>query len=708
MNSSIEDGQINNLKATLNAQQIDITGKLINGDRIQTKEANLALDLTSQKDIINIKELILSSDWADAEIKGSAPMKLAAIKDFLDANSEMNLNGNFAVDVASILSQLPNTIGTKKGLVITSGKISGDIDTKKQDGKRFLSGQANLTDLAGKLDATDIKLSQPITAKINLSSDKSRIYYDNVDMSSGFCKVNCTGTSDLLNYNADINLAKLQAELGQFMETKQNYSGQFVSQGQITTAKDKITAKGSSKITNLVIATAQKTASEPSANIDFAVVMDKKQNILNVDSLKIDAVNLGKINIENGSLPLNKQSTVATKMDIIADVDLASIQPFAALTDALPSDLQMSGKAQSKLSVNNSKNVYYINTDSTHIDNLKIQKKDKEPFEQTPVDVKFDAIIDSGQQNIEVKSFELVSPQIKITKGEFKKQTTKNGMTNLSGVANCQYDWQAISNISSQFLPQGFNLKGLRNDTFKFSSSYPADKSDLLMANLNSSLNTGFDTADYMGFYFGKTDVSVDINTGVMTIKPFSSTVNNGTLSFAGSADFNQKPSLLKTPNTIKILKDIQINDVTTKKLLKYVNPIFADALNVTGIMNLDCEKMVLPLTNGSTKDIVIEGTMEITQLRLQASNVLSQILDFTGISQQQTITIKPTKFTVADELLKYTDMPMEVGQYPLNFTNGSINIGQSKELSMDVIIPYTTSGKTVKVGETTTESRIT
>ena len=571
LDASVKDGQINNIKAALNAQQIDITGKILKGDRIQTSQANLALDLTSQKDIINIKDLVLSTDWADAQIKGSVPMKPSSIKDFLSSDSAMDLNGNFALDVASILSQLPNTIGLKKGLVIKSGKLTGQLDTKSQAGKRLLSTQINLTNLAGKLDATDIKLSQPLAAKINLSSDNSRIYYDNVDISSGFCKINCSGTSDLLNYNADIDLAKLQAELGQFMETKQNFSGQFISKGQIATTKDKITAKGSSKIIDLVITTPQRTASEPAANINFAVAIDKKQNILNIDSLKIDAVKLGKINIENGSLPLNKKSTAATKMDIIADIDLTNIQPFAALSGALPDDLQIAGKAQSKLSVNSSNNVYHIKTNSTHISNLKIQKKDKEPFEQTSVDVKFDAIIDTTQKNIQVKTFELISPQIKITKGQFKQQTSKAGITSLSGIANCQYDWQAISNISSQFLPKGFNLKGQRNDTFKFNSTYPADKPDLLMANLNSSLNTGFDAADYMGFYFGKTNLSVDIKKGVMNIKPFTSTVNKGTLTFAASADFNKTPSLLKTPNTIQILKDIQINDETTKRLLKYI-----------------------------------------------------------------------------------------------------------------------------------------
>ncbi len=259
----------------------------------------------------------------------------------------------------------------------------------------------------------------------------------------------------MLDYNSEVDLAKLQAELGQFIETKQTFTGMVVNKGQVAALKDKIKIKGSSTVTDLVIASADKSASEPSAKINYDFEMDKKQNILNIALLQIEALKLGNINIAKGTLPLNKESAKPTKMDIVANVDLANIQPFAELSPAWPKDLQIAGKAQSKLSVNSSKNIYNINTDSTHIDNLKVQKNGKEPFEQASVDVKFDSTIDVENKNIHIKSFELVSPQIKITQGQFKQRTSKAGITSLAGIAKCQYDWQAVSNISSQFLPEG-------------------------------------------------------------------------------------------------------------------------------------------------------------------------------------------------------------------------------------------------------------
>ncbi len=159
LKGALKDGQLQNITGNLNASKIDVTGEMLKGDRIQTEQVNMTLNLSSQKDIINIENLTLTSDMADAQIKGSVPTNLDSIEEMMSGDSAMDLNGNFAVNVATILSQLPNTIGLKKGLVVTSGKLNGNIATSSLAGKRVLNANANLTNLAGKLDDTDIRLS---------------------------------------------------------------------------------------------------------------------------------------------------------------------------------------------------------------------------------------------------------------------------------------------------------------------------------------------------------------------------------------------------------------------------------------------------------------------------------------------------------------------------------------------------------------------
>ncbi len=220
-----------------------------------------------------------------------------------------------------------------------------------------------------------------------------------------------------------------------------------------------------------------------------------------------------------------------------------------------------------------------------------------------------------------------------------------------------------------------------------------------------SSGKLGFTKAEYMGLNFGPTEAEIQIRNDLVRIGPFSTSVNNGEFNFSGEADFKQRPTLLETTGPIEIMKNIQINTETTKKLLMYLNPIFANAVSVSGVANFNCERLAIPLAGGTENDIEVVGTISISQLRLQASDLLGQILSVVGSGVRgQDITISPTRFVLQDGFLRYDDMQMVVGDNPVVFCGV---IGLDKSLDMTVILPYTTRGRTARVGEETRGRRI-
>jgi len=60
-------------------------------------------------------------------------------------------------------------------------------------------------------------------------------------------------------------------------------------------------------------------------------------------------------------------------------------------------------------------------------------------------------------------------------------------------------------------------------------------------------------------------------------------------------------------------------------------------------------------------------------------------------------MTMMPTKFVLQKGFLSYDDMQINVGENPVNFAG---KIGLDKSLDMNVTLPYTFSGGTVKEGE--------
>ncbi len=241
--------------------------------------------------------------------------------------------------------------------------------------------------------------------------------------------------------------------------------------------------------------------------------------------------------------------------------------------------------------------------------------------------------------------------------------------------------------------------------TINFSGGYRTGQMGKLLANLNTKGKLGFERTHYLGLNFGPTEVEIQMQNGLLRIAPFSTTVNNGQLKFAGEADFKSEPVLLKTVGPIQIAKNIQINNETTDKLLMYLNPVFANAVNVSGVANFSCERLAIPLAGAGKNDIEVIGTVSVNKLRLQASDLLGQILSLVGTGfRGQDITIHPTRFVLRNGLLRYDDMQMDIGNYPVVF--GGV-IGLDKSLNMTVTLPYTTRGRTVRVGEKKIGERI-
>ncbi|MBL7106198.1 MAG: hypothetical protein ISS77_01150 [Phycisphaerae bacterium] len=682
--SELKDGQIENLSGIVKGKALDITGPGFRGDRFKSDVLNIDIELASKPGLINVDSLQIHSDWVDAKTSGVVPTTFKSLAEFLEADSIYNLEGTLKCDLAKALSQMPHTFGVREGIKVTSGQLIGDVRTLTKDNRRMISGQASLAGLQGIIEGKTVILSEPVKAEVKITSSDSGITFDKLEVSAPFARLNCTGTGELLEYDAEINLATFQSQLGQFIDIGQyKIAGEILSKGTVSIKEKEIAAVGSAVVKELRLSSPEDiSAFEPKADMFFSATIERDKNILDIKSVEAKA-SFGKISIKDASIPLDKKSAEPMELDISAEVDLAGLVPFVVLLASFPADMQLEGTAVSNLSIQAKKDSYHITTDATEIKNLKIVSPGQKPFEQTKISVTFDAKINPDKKAIE---FKLTSPQIKI-KGDLQ-QIINEEKTKLQGRADCEYDWSAVSAVARPFLPEGLKLEGDRKDTINFSSEYQTGQTDKLLANLNTEGKLGFAKAGFMGLDFGPAEVDIQVKKGLLEITPFSTTVNNGQFNFAGGADFKQKPTLFKIAKPIHIVKDVQINEETTEKLLMYVNPIFANAVNVSGVADFNCERLAIPLSDTPGNELEVIGTISISQLRLQASDLLGQILTASGASSQgQNITLHPTRFVLQKGFLRYDDMQIDVDDKPINF-RGVIGV-DDKSLDMTVTLPY-------------------
>jgi len=306
----------------------------------------------------------------------------------------------------------------------------------------------------------------------------------------------------------------------------------------------------------------------------------------------------------------------------------------------------------------------------------------------------FDVYLNPIQKTVSRGDWQVKSPQI--TMRGHLAQTSQANTTKAQGALDGQVDWAAVAPLVAAMVPGQLSISGQRQISANFTSTYPTNDPNAMLANLSGKASFGFDRAAYMGFDFGPAEMPIQVENGLMRIGPLDTTVNGGKLNFVGQANLRQRPIVLTIPAPIHLVQGIQVNPETSQKLLKYANPIFADAVSIAGIANFDLAQLTMPLTSGAGTGTQLNGTLSISQLQLGASNILNQVLSVGGKSVRgQMLTIHPTTLLLQNGAVRYEDMQIDVGDNPINFSG---SIGLNEALNMTIVLPYTFQGRTVRV----------
>ena len=699
MTGQIRDGRIESLDANIAARNLDVAGEVLKGDRLQTSELSIRTALTQAQQTISVDQLDVQTDWATLSATGKVPMTAGSLAKLLENGEPYDLKGRFDIDLATLVSQIPNTIGVREGMQITGGRATGTISTATQAGRPTLAAEANVTGLAGVVDGEQLALSEPVLANLRLARGEKGAELEKLSVSAPFATVDAAGSFDEIDYQGQIDLASLQSELGSFVDLGiYQIAGQVASKGRLSIQEGLVSTSGTLSARQLVLASPDgNSVSEPTANIDFSLGIDQERQVLTIDALKAVG-GFGTIDLAKATVPLAEDAPAPMDLRISADqVSLSRLKPYMVLFASFPQQLQIDGTARSQVAVTRQDGVYHISTDATTIQDFTLAMPDEPPFEQEQVTALFDVYVDPNI-NINVDRLQVEGPQIRIEKGQFKR-TSQGDTTKLEGVLEAQLDWATAGRVASAFVPGDLAMAGQRQVAVNFASTYPTDDPNGLLANLNSEASLGFDRAQYMGLDFGPTDINIQVEDGLMQIEPFSAPVNNGQFRFAGEANLSRRPILLTTPASLKMAEGVQITQEMSDTLLKYVNPIFANAVSVNGIVNFDAQNMTIPLTGGQANQAKLAGTVSMPEVRLRAS-LLSDILSVARKSvREEVLAIAPTNIAFENSTIRYEDMQIVAGDNPINFGGA---IGLDGRLDMTVVLPYTYEGRTARVGEPT------
>ncbi len=575
-----------------------------------------------------------------------------------------------------------------------AGLVNAQAQVKLTDG-RFEKIQADATveNFKQTLDGRTTVFDKPVKIQALAAMTDKGLRVDNLSVDSSFCTATCKGDMTSLNYQAKADLAGVQTFASQFVDfAGYQLAGALNASGSVSVSDKRIAAMGSADFQNLTAAKGADKMPATALKIDYNLVQDSAAEMLKASSITA-VMDAGTVELKDVLLPLGpqKMSQLSAKADISLDLQKTLTMARVFVADKLPGDLTLAGALRSKVSIQPKGDEIQFRTDNTTIQNLVVGQRGQTPFTQDVLTLTADGSVNPETKNYAV-NFDLEGKKAQSLmrfKGAVAQKAQKE-QTAMNGDIQAQYDWADVTAMARPFLPAGLSMEGKRSDKISFSSAWPTAQPDKMAANLDASAVMGFQKADLMGLKFGPTELKLDVRQGKAAVNLPDADVSGGKVRFSGDVDLAAKPMKLTLRQPMQVVENVKIDDVISSQLLQYLNPVFARGTSVSGIANLNCQTLVIPLGGGASKDILLDGKVGLTEVRLQ-SPLLRMIGQAAGESMNL-FSIPPTPFTVKDGIVRYTDMPMYFGEkYALHFRG---TIGLDRTLAMDVEVPLSIGGR--------------
>ncbi|MEJ5260212.1 MAG: hypothetical protein WHS88_08495 [Anaerohalosphaeraceae bacterium] len=606
------------------------------------------------------------------------------------------LSGQFDVEIRSLsLASLAPLLALAGKDVQMAGTLNGTANAKIANGQiQTLQASADLTGFQQVFEGQTLRLEQPVKLRTRLSARADEWLIEQMELESSFCRLSGKGGLNALEYTLSADLAQTQAVTAPLVDWKgYKVAGLLTADGKVLRNQQAIEASGKLAIRDCVLRQDSKSVvlSELSQNYDLTLSPDFQS--VQIRRFELAAKPIGTVSLSDAKANWSRPDVEAV-LALTGTVDLKNAVPLVNFFYPLPADLSLAGVLRPNVRVEMKEGLLRVLTASTELDNLTVSKANMEPFVSRKNTLKADIAWDLKKNELRhLKDFELNSDAVRV-RGNLQ-QTAAPDKSQIAGQAQAEYDWKEVSSLVRPFLLDGLTLEGKRNDQFSFSVSKTSSGIDWQTLAANGSF--GFQRASYKGLSIGTVDLKLKADKGTAAIDLADTPVNNGVLRLAGDIDFKNQPPVFRLRKPMAVLEKVQINDELTRNLLEYVNPLFANASRVSGVADFSCEELVLPL-QAERKDLLkLKAVLALSQVTMRSDGFLKELLNVIGGDPSVVLTLHPTPLSLDKEVLSYQNMQVDVGKNPIVFSG---QVGLDRRLRMEMKMPWTLSGQTVRSGE--------
>ena len=664
-------GNITRLDRQLSVQT-DITGRnlLLAGVTLKPlSQSTLDLKLqgsftqTDQGRVVGLtlEKLTLLAEQAQVELAGQLNLQP------LTGTAKLRLDGDLA-RIAPLLAQFVDL-----GKLNLTGQIACNADLSTQDNK--LNFQTDLA--ASELLITGLPRGQIREPKLTLNLrgtvlrdnhwNVTALNLDRSLLAGQRYQMDLTGQADLQPLTVSA-LVKFSGDLARMRELASVFrelpgsdlqaQGRLDGSLKITTPKPRtIACAGTTTIKDLLLtkSTGQKV-SEPSILIqqNFTYNLDTKS--LAADLLDLQLTGLAT-KIHNLSLTSQPDGRTDIQARTTFQADLAQLAPWMTMFAQLEPGTQIAGKVQGSAtysSLSRRQNLLF----KSQLDNLSIRTPGQPPFADPKITIDLKAATDPATEVLELNRCTIASSFLQANGHATSGLGPQARPASVSLQADCNL--QRLSQVVRPWRKDFPELIGSGRVQVDLTGTPKNSDPRKWLDSLRGTGLVTFDTPQKInGLALGPATVNMQVEKGLLTILPTAIPANEGQINLHALINLSDTKPFLTISEPADLLQGVHINAEMSDAVLKYVNPIFANNNQVSGVINFRCNRLIIDDRRTWKKTALMTGLFSSRDLQLQSRGGLIKTLgDILGLNLGAKLgEVKPIGIQLDKGIVSYKDM---------------------------------------------------
>ena len=626
---------------------------------------------------------------------------------FLNADGQGDMRKmqvNLSADIKAALKELKKFIQIKQW--DGSGKLKLNLNVNEKS--------KNLTNAALKLEVKDFVLNRSrsrILAKQNIRADlttdmqmaekfeNSKLLQPALNIQSSLAKGKLTAASlagnpanDLpnakdLKLDGNVNLQEVSSLLKNMGVLPTN-----IRMGGQSALKVNGTLKDGLLVLNEAKADTKKflyRQDKKTINENRLILTTKGRINLNKKSLRLAPVDInsqaGIIHIPELAVAdwTNVQKDMKTSGKV--DLDLNKLTTGYGDFIQLPPKTQVSGKGRFDFDVDfsNPKTQYFKL--KGHLAPFKLQSATLPTLSEKKVTLNADAQRSPDGKHTTVKSLQLNSNALSLTADGSLDQVGKNKVLKAKGTV--APDLKLVSDYLKKTGKRPIEISGKKATPFQIELVSKGDRWEDPLQHLNFSGAVHVASVNAFGLKLSPNDVPIRIANSAAGAT-MDSPANGGRMSLQPNISMKKEPYVLSFSKDLDILKEVQITKGVTEELLALIHPMFKEAVQPQGSLDLHMKHFNWPLAEEAANKASFAGSLRLNGVKINSTPMLSSLLAVMRVNEREfDLGDQTIDFNARDGRLECSPLTINVGGSPLVLYG---SVGFDKTLDYIAQIPLT------------------